>query len=368
MKRVSIIFLTSILLINCKKQQEINIEYLSEKFNESVEKIDRVQYNVENIMTFSDGNVWDNKGFAVLEKKPSDTIFGFSFYGIRKDINKSSIYKDGIGFQISNEKNNFRQEKGGLHFLGSPGGQMVYKNFFKLETDYKSVQISETENSFILEYKFKDDLKNKITDKTKRLELDKNTFLPKKVTTSLQLDFGSKQSTVFIFNNLKINENIQKNINEYVQDLNQLELIKEEQSKPNPLLKKPLPEISLINLFNENETIEIRNGKLTLIDFWEVWCGWCIKSFPDVENIKNKYENDLTVIGIVSQDIENAIKLVEKKETTFLNLIGNKELNKTFSVNSWPRYFLIDKNGIIQKEYHGFSDQIEKDINELIRK
>lgn len=368
MKRISIIFLTSILLINCKKKQEINIEYLSEKFNQSVEKIDRVQYNVENIMTFSDGNVWDNKGFAVLEKELSDTIFGFSFYGIRNDINKSSIYKDGIGFQISNEKNNFRQEKGGLHFLGSPGGQMVYKDFFKLETDYKNVQISETENSFILEYKFKDDLKNKITGKTKRLELDKNTFLPKKVTTSLRPDFGSKQSTVFIFNNVKINGNIKKNINEYIQDLNQLELIKQEKSKPNPLLKKPLPEISLINLFNKNETIAIRNGKLTLIDFWEVWCGWCIKSFPDVENLKNKYKNDLTVIGIVSQDIENARKLVEKKETTFLNLIGNKELNKTFSVNSWPRYFLIDKNGIIQKEYHGFSDQIEKDINELIRK
>ncbi|OZV66127.1 TlpA family protein disulfide reductase [Winogradskyella aurantia] len=360
MKRISIIFLTSILFINCKKQQEINIEFLSEKFNESVEKIDRVQYNVENIMTFSDGNVWDNKGFAILEKKPSDTIFGFSFYGIRNDINKSSIYKDGIGFQISNEKNNFRQEKGGLHFLGSPGGQMVYKDFFKLETDYKNVQVSETENSFIIEYKFEDDLKNKITEKTKTLELDKNTFLPKKVTTSLQPDFGSKQSTVFIFKNLEINE--------YIQDLNQLELIKEKQSKPNPLLKKSLPEISLINLFNEKETIKIKNEKLTLIDFWEVWCGWCIKSFPDVEKIKNNYENDLTVIGIVSQDIENARKLVEKKETTFLNLIGNNELNKTFSVNSWPRYFLIDKNGIIQKEYHGFSDQIEKDINELIRK
>ena len=150
--------------------------------------------------------------------------------------------------------------------------------------------------------------------------------------------------------------------------MNKLELIKEEESKPNELLQKSLPVIALKKLFNENETFEIKSDKVTLIDFWEVWCGWCIKSFPEVEEIKNKYENDLTVIGIVSQDRENAIKLVKKKETTFLNLVGNKKLNKTFSVNSWPRYFLIDKNGIIQKEYHGFSDQIEKDIQELIRK
>ena len=175
MKRISIILLTSILLVSCKKQEEINIEYLSEKFNESIENIDKVQYNVENIMTFSDGNISDNKGFAVLEKKPSDTIFGFSFYGIRNDINKSSIYKDGIGFQISNAENNFKQEKGGLHFLGSPGGQMIYKDFFKLDSTYKNVGISETENSFIINYEFEDDLKNKISQKTKKLELNKET-------------------------------------------------------------------------------------------------------------------------------------------------------------------------------------------------
>jgi thiol-disulfide isomerase/thioredoxin len=368
MKRISIILLTSILLVNCKKQEKVDIQYLSKKFNEKIENIDKIQYNVQNKITFLDGNVWDNKGFAILEKEPADTIFGFSFYGLRNDINKSAIYKDGIGFQISNEKNNFRQEEGGLHFLGSPGGQMIYRDFFRLDDIYKNVKISETENSFILDYEFEDDIENNITGKTKKLELNKQTFLPEKVTTSQQPDFGDKQTRVYVFDNLKINEKVEKNINEYIQDLNKLELIKEEESKPNALLKKSLPVIALKNLFNENETIEIKTDKVTLIDFWEVWCGWCIKSFPEVEKIKNKYENDLNVIGVVSQDKENARKLVEKKETTFLNLIGSKELKDIFNVNSWPRYFLVDKNGIIQKEYHGFSDQIEKDIEELIRK
>lgn len=360
--------LISILLVSCKKQEEINIEYITKKFNKNIENIKIVEYKIQNIRTFSNGTVWDNEGFAVLEKDKNDTIFGFSFYGIRNDINKSSIYKDGIGFQISNNKNNFRQRKAGLHFSGSVGGQMVYKDFFKLDTDYKNVQISETENSFILEYKFEDDLKNKITDKTKKIELDKSSFLPKKVTTSLQPDFGSKQSTVYIFKNLKTNESIEKNVNKYIEDLNKFELIKEEKSKPNPLLKKSLPEISLKNLFNENEMIEIKTDKITLIDFWEVWCGWCIAAFPKVEDLKNKFSSKLNIVGIVTEDKENAVKLVKKKGTSFLNLIGNKELKKVFSVNSWPRYFLIDKNGIIQKEYHGFSEQIEKDIEELIRK
>ncbi len=87
-----------------------------------------------------------------------------------------------------------------------------------------------------------------------------------------------------------------------------------------------------------------------------------------MENLKNKFQSELNVIGIVSEDHENAIKLVEKKGTTFRNLVGNNDVKKEFGVNSWPRYFLVDKNGIVQKEYFGFSEQIEKDIKEFITK
>lgn len=368
MKKISIILLISILLVNCKNQEKVDIQYLSEEFNKSVKNIDKIQYNVQNKMTFSDGYVLENKGFAIIEKESNDTIFGVSFYGILDSINKSIIYKDGIGFLISNEKNNFRQVEGELSLLGRYGGQMIYRDLFKLDSIYTSIDVSETENSFIISYVFEDDLKNNITNKTKKLELSKETFLPKKITTASQPDFGGKQTTIYVFNNIKTNENIEKNISEYIQDLNKFELIKDEELKPNELLNKQLPSIFLKNLFNENETVALKTDKVTLIDFWEVWCGPCIASFPKVENLKNRFSSNLNIIGIVSKDKENAIKLVEKKGTTFLNLIGDKELNKTFSVNSWPRYFLIDKKGIIQKEYHGFSDQIEKDIEELIRK
>ena len=84
--------------------------------------------------------------------------------------------------------------------------------------------------------------------------------------------------------------------------------------------------------------------------------------------MKKKYLSELKVIGIVSEDFENAIKLIDKKETTFLNLVGNNDLIKQFSVYSFPRYFLVDKNGIVQKEYFEFSEQIEIDIKEYIEK
>ncbi|WP_435623771.1 TlpA family protein disulfide reductase [Flagellimonas sp.] len=124
--------------------------------------------------------------------------------------------------------------------------------------------------------------------------------------------------------------------------------------------------MELPDLFDKDKMVALNNEKLTLIDFWEVWCGACVRAFPKVEDIKNKYKSDLMVIGIVSENQERAIELVQKKGATFQNLVGNTDLRKMFDVHGWPTYFLVDKNGIVQNEYSGFSDQIEKDVQRLI--
>ena len=329
--------------------------------------IHKIQYDAKLELVFANGDLKQYNGFAFIERNPDDSLFGYSFYAIRKNNHQASIYNDGIAFLISTKEHNFSREKADQNLLGRYGGLMVYSNLFTLDSIYKSVDISETENSFMIHYTFKEDLKNEITEKTKTLELSKETYLLKKVTMSQRSNMGIKVRTEYDFENVKINDQIDKSIEDYIEDLNQLELVIEEESKPNKLLNNPLPSIALINLFNENERVPLRSNKVTLLDFWEVWCGPCIASFPKVEELKQKFTTDLNIIGIVSEDKTNAIKLVQKKGTTFLNLMGNRKLLETFGVNGYPRYFLVDKNGIIQKEYYGFSSQIETDIEELIQ-
>lgn len=365
MKKTFIALLIIVTFFSCKEETKVDANYVIAKFQDNADKINVVEYQMRRIdSSENDDNPWDNTGTAIIERDINDKIFGISFYGKRDDIDKEYIYDTGNGFTISKPTKSYEVESESYGFLGSPGGQMVYKNVFKLDSIYKKVSVSETDNSYLISFEFENDTVYNVSDRTKVYELNKSNFFPIEIKQSSKF-LGNKSFSIANFSNVKINKNVTHSIRDLKQDFQNYTIIQPEKSKPNKLLAKKLPLLELPDLFDKNKIVKVNNDKLTLIDFWEVWCGPCIASFPKVENLKNKFTSELNVIGIVSEDQENAIKLIKKKGTTFQNLVGNDELKKTFSVNSWPRYFLVDKNGIVQKEYFGFSEQIEKDIIEF---
>lgn len=368
MKKILILSALVVAFSSCKKEERIDFEYVTTKFKEHSNRIEKVEYYAQVIDTFAKkGTVWNNKGYALIERNTEDDVFGFSFYGKRNDVSKEYIYDNGSGFEISKEDKAFEMKEGHFGFIGSPGGQMVSRQIFYLDSIYKSAEFIESKDKYILKYEFEDDTIYNVKNIVKIIELNKSNFIPTKVTrTSFQLD--NKAVSQIMLSDVKINSEVTNSIQAYKAEIKDYKIIQQQKREANKILKNEFPEIKLPNLMDEGIIVNLQTNKLTLIDFWEVWCGWCIKSFPEVEKLKNKYSEKLQVIGIVTEEKEDAIKLIEKKRTTFLNLIGTRKILKAYDVYSFPRYFLIDKKGIVQKEYHGFSEQIEKDIKQMISK
>jgi len=249
---------------------------------------------------------------------------------------------------------------------GYPGGQMVVQELFQLDSVYETKELIVDPDKYIIKFKFKDNIEHDLTQHLKIIELDKKSFLVTKVIRSY-VRLGSKAVHQIALSDFKINEEVKKSISDYQNEIENFTLTQPIKPQPSNLLSKEVPNLKLPTIEDENVTVSLNTGKVTLLDFWEVWCGPCIKSLPEIERMQQSYADKLQVIGVITQSKDKVLAMLERKGISIQVLQGNKQTLKQFGVNSWPRYFIIDEKGVIRKEYYnGYSEQIEKDILELI--
>ncbi|PWK20627.1 TlpA family protein disulfide reductase [Xanthomarina spongicola] len=350
----------SILLFNC--QHKSTSDNVINTYNAKVNSYDKIEYHIRRIDTFSQDNTWNKTGQVLIEKNKKDTLFGMSFFTNSYTHSNNYLYDNYNGFEISIKNNTYEiiYSKG---FLGSPGGQLVSDIFFGLDNIYKTVEIVETKNKFQLEYTFENDTVYDIRNIKKTIDIDKTTFLPIKIVKTFERG-GERAAEIFQFDSVLVNDKVKNSIENQKKKLQAIRLIKEEAPIITSLIGTEFNTESLPNLWDD-KPVEISNNFPLLISFWEFWCSPCINSLPKLKLLQNTYKSKITVIGVSTQSPEKAKHILLSKNIEYINLKGSETLLEKYQINSFPTYFLVDKNGIIIKKYSNFSEDIEKDIKTL---
>ena len=103
-----------------------------------------------------------------------------------------------------------------------------------------------------------------------------------------------------------------------------------------------------------NKIIEPYKGKVIYVDFWGTWCGPCEEQMKYVKDVKKKMENkDVVFLYFADNSPDQTWKNFIKKydltgdNVVHYNLPNNQQiiLNAYMKVNSFPSYFIIDKEG-----------------------
>lgn len=362
MKQLIIPFICCFVIMGCDKSQ-VSYKEVATAFKKANDSIEMLSYRVRRIDTFAGGGVWDNSGFAHLERNKKDTIFGFNFYGKRDDVAQISIYDQGKNFDLDMEEKIYEVSPGGYYFTGSPGGQVISNVFFELETKQDSSWAEATDHGFNMYYTYPDDSLYLIMDRIKVVSLDEN-YQPVSVKVS-SINQGEKTSTSIIFSEVKINKEVGSDLDSYKAILKDYTILEPEVYEASPYIGQGLPELNLTDI-QTGKAVQLETDKILLMDFWEVWCGPCIKSFPQVEALYQSYKDDLLVVGITTESKDKALDLIEAKKITFNNYFQDQTFLDQFNIKGWPTYLLVDQNGIIVKEYFGFNTQLETDILKLV--
>lgn len=135
---------------------------------------------------------------------------------------------------------------------------------------------------------------------------------------------------------------------------------------PSALLNKKVPEIELINLFNDNELIKPNdfNDSKVLINFFASWCIPCKAEHHIFFKIKQKYP-EIFIIGINHKDKKtDALNYLNTEGNPYDYIGVDKEgfIGLEFGVFGLPETFLINSSGeIIYKHLGPLTKEVIKD-------
>lgn len=358
-------------LVTVPNQNKSNPKELTELFNTFLSKqfqIARIKYNTRRIDTLLNGDIWNNTGKVLLERDKKDSILNISFISKMDSMDFDNIYFQNTSYMVYTFKFYMKESNFKNHIFGTPGGQLVITDLLDIDTTNVRYSLSDVDGKHL---KFKSDQYLDSSIITKVLIIDKQTLIPTQLSCiEKSKKHNWKRSTSFIIDNVLINNQIENNEHVNIAFLSKYGHCEHPtDTLANKLIGKKIPEIIFQTL--DNKTINIRSleSKVVLLDFWELWCVPCKKSLPMIDKIASTYEPfGLFTIGITSGDIEETKKYIENNRIEIMQAIGNTKLKSTLKVDSFPRYILINREGIITGVYFGYSENIELDINNLLLK
>ena len=179
--------------------------------------------------------------------------------------------------------------------------------------------------------------------------------------------------------------------------LRRIEVHKERMEGVKPiasLVGKPSPQWDIDGWVNADEsTQESLQGKVVLIDFWAMWCGPCIATFPHLREWREEFgDQGFEIVGVTQYynfqwDEENKrasraaedVTSEQERETlaSFLKhhqlehpvLVTpeHSEMGSEFGVRGIPHVVLVDREGVVQLVKTGAGEATAKEIHAKIK-
>lgn len=131
------------------------------------------------------------------------------------------------------------------------------------------------------------------------------------------------------------------------------------------------PDFTLQDLSGRSVRLSDLRGKVVLVEFWATWCPPCREALPVMERLHKAYQDKGLEILAVSMDDgewEDVAKFVKAHGIGYSVLKGDEEVQNKYLVRVIPTLFLVDKEGMIVKQFvgGGSEDVLAREIRALL--
>ena len=132
------------------------------------------------------------------------------------------------------------------------------------------------------------------------------------------------------------------------------------------LIEAPEPALAfnLKTLKGKQLSLTSLKGKIVAINFWGIWCGWCVKEMPEFQNLYEHYKDDPDVAILTINNDRNPDSVppwMEKKGYTFPVLLDDGYVNKA-GIQGFPTTYFLNREGQIAFLKLGWTKELEEEF------
>src|SRR5262249_16749458 len=136
------------------------------------------------------------------------------------------------------------------------------------------------------------------------------------------------------------------------------------------------PDFQFTTSGGEKRAVAALRGKITVIDFWATWCGWCLKGMPDMEGVRKKYANNDKVqflaLSVDAADVPNdriaeALKQTKAELPWARSALDPPEkVQLLFDFEGIPGLVVLGPDGKVQYHHMGYDPKLPEKLSPII--
>jgi thiol-disulfide isomerase/thioredoxin len=140
--------------------------------------------------------------------------------------------------------------------------------------------------------------------------------------------------------------------------------------------QKTIPDVNIANLKGQSVNVAeyARNGKITIISFWALWCTPCKKELNNIKDIYGDWVDDYDVelIALSIDDARNIARVksyVDGQGWEYIILLDkNQDLKRALNFQTIPYTILLDQKGNIVYSHSAYVEGDEYVLEDEIKK
>lgn len=121
------------------------------------------------------------------------------------------------------------------------------------------------------------------------------------------------------------------------------------------------PDFKLKDLDGKEVKLSDYKGKVVIINFWAVWCKYCVEEMPDLNELDKELQKDNEAV-ILAVNVREPVDTVKNFLTT--NNINLKvlmdsdgKISQTYGVQGYPTTVIINKYGSVYTYISGLTNK-----------